>query len=105
MSQDPIKMIHMKGNGGLKQGSSSGGGGKQSYFGYNLKIKLMGITNRLTIEYERKKDIKDDSKVNLRNWNNKNAIYWDENYERSMFWCEGQKFGFGLKFEMPKNSA
>lgn len=64
----------MKNNGGLKQGGSSGdsGGGKQSYFGYILKNRLTEITNGLNMEYEKEKDIKDDSKANLRNWNNKN---------------------------------
>ena len=87
ISQDAIEIIQMKGNSGLKQGSSSGGGGGggKSYFGYILKINPTGITNGFNMEYERKKDVNNDSKANLRNSNNKNAVYCDENYERSMF--------------------
>lgn len=59
-----FEMIQMKDYGGFKQGGSSGdsGGGKQSYFGYILKIRLAKISNVLYMEYE-KKDIKDDSKA------------------------------------------
>ena len=84
-----FEIIQIKDNGGFRQDGSSGdsGGGKQSYFGYILKIRLTKITNRLNMEYE-KKDIKGDCKANLRNWNNKNITYQDKNYERSIFFFQ-----------------
>lgn len=46
--------IHAKGDGGLNEGNSSGGGEKCSDSGYILGVDSMGFADRLDMGYEKK---------------------------------------------------